>query len=229
MYLSRVRINPTRVKTRQLVGSPQITHALVEGSRPPGGEHHSGRALWRLDRHGSDLELFVASPWRPDFTGLVEQTGWPSAPTWDTRDYSPLLRSLVEGQRWTFRVTVNPTHSVAQGQGRRGKVAPHRTAAHQTCWFVERALGWGFEVATNSLPDAPLELELVERNLVSFRRRAGDGDGDSSRGGRVSLTLATFVGALRVVDVERFGQALSMGLGRAKGYGCGLMTLAPPR
>ena len=94
-------------------------------------------------------------------------------------------------------------------------------------WFTDHSAGWGFEVATNSLPEAPLELELVDRTLAMFRRRAREGD--SSRPSRVTLTQATFVGALNVTDSERFKEALTTGLGRAKGYGCGLMTLAPLR
>ncbi len=227
MYLSRIRLNPTRLRTRQLLGSPQITHALVEGSRPAGAEHHAGRSLWRLDRDGPDIELYVTSPWRPDFTGLVEQAGWPTAATWDTREYGAFLRSLSDGQRWEFRVTVNPTRVVAQGEGRRGKVSPHRTAEHQVQWFLEHSEGWGFVVAQNSLPEPAPELLLVDRTLVSFRRRAAE-EADR-KVGRVSLTHATFRGALTIADADCFRESITTGLGRAKGYGCGLMTLAPPR
>lgn len=66
-----------------------------------------------------------------DFTGLIEQAGWPTAPTWDTASYDRFLERPAEGQRWRFRVTANPTRSVPRGEGR-GRVAPHRTAAHQS-------------------------------------------------------------------------------------------------
>mgnify|MGYP001233290237 CR=1 FL=1 len=230
MYLSRIRLNPTRIKTRQLLGSPQITHALVEGSRPPGAVDGDGRVLWRIDANGPDIELYVSSPWRPDFTGVVEQAGWPTAATWDTREYGAFLASLQAGQRWSFRVTANPTRVVSRGEGLRGKVVPHRTASHQIEWFGARAGGWGFDIASNSLGEA--ELVLVGRGSRAFPRRSGqltdDGEG-RPRGSRVAITQVTLIGALKVVDPDALRTALISGMGRARGYGCGLMTLAPPR
>ena len=225
MYLSRIKLNPTSVTTRRLLSSPQITHALVEGSRPPGGENKGGRVLWRIDAHGPEIELYVSSPWRPDFTGVVEQAGWPTAATWDTRDYGGFLSALCAGQRWAFRVTTNPTRVVSQGEGVRGKVVPHRTAGHQVEWFLGSAAGWGFEVPLNGL-DEP-ELMLVSRESRAFTRHT-DHNG-APRNDRVALTQATFVGALTVGDPEALRDALTAGMGRARGYGCGLMTLAHPR
>ena len=37
----------------------------------------------------------------------------------------------------------------------------------------------------------------------------------------------TFDGSLTVTDPEKLRHALSNGIGRAKGYGCGMLTLAP--
>jgi CRISPR system Cascade subunit CasE len=222
VFLSRIRLNPSRLQTRRLVASPQVTHALVEASAPPGSEHHRGRSLWRLDQdraHG--LELYVVSPWRPDFTGLVEQAGWPLAPTWDCAPYGGFLDRLADGQRWRFRVTVNPTRSLAT-EGGRGQVAPHRTSRHQTEWFVDRAVKWGFVIPDNSIGAA--SLSVVDRRVVRFARR------DASTGGAVgwvSITSVTFEGVLEVASGERLRGAMTNGMGRAKSYGCGLMTLAP--
>ena len=44
---------------------------------------------------------------------------------------------------------------------------------------------------------------------------------------RVPVVTATFDGRLTVTDPEALRQALTSGIGRAKAYGCGLMTLAP--
>jgi CRISPR system Cascade subunit CasE len=45
----------------------------------------------------------------------------------------------------------------------------------------------------------------------------------------VELGVAVFEGALTVTDAGRFVAALSQGIGRAKAYGCGLLTVAPLR
>lgn len=39
--------------------------------------------------------------------------------------------------------------------------------------------------------------------------------------------MAQFDGALQIEDPERLRTALTAGMGRAKAYGCGLMTLRP--
>ncbi len=223
MFLSRVRLNPSRLQTRRMASSPQVTHALVEASAPPGGEHRAGRALWRLDHDDTGMDLYVVSPWRPDFTGLIEQAGWPTAPTWDTASYDRFLERLAEGQRWRFRVTANPTRSVPRGEGR-GRVAPHRTAAHQSQWFSMRSGGWGFAITGNGL--GAENLAVVERRTLRFSRHSGPVD--DRRRDVVSLTTVTVAGELEVTSAGALRQALAGGLGRAKGYGCGLLTLAPP-
>nr|WP_223186704.1 type I-E CRISPR-associated protein Cas6/Cse3/CasE [Streptomyces sp. CBMA29] len=43
----------------------------------------------------------------------------------------------------------------------------------------------------------------------------------------VSLTSVTYDGRLTVTDPEALRRTLTQGLGKAKAYGCGLMTLAP--
>ncbi len=56
-----------------------------------------------------------------------------------------------------------------------------------------------------------------------FRKR-GEKD---TRTHQVKLTRVTFDGRLRVLDPAVFRRTLTSGLGKAKAYGCGLMTLAP--
>ncbi|WP_337661692.1 type I-E CRISPR-associated protein Cas6/Cse3/CasE [Actinoalloteichus sp. AHMU CJ021] len=49
------------------------------------------------------------------------------------------------------------------------------------------------------------------------------------QGTTVTLTLATYEGRLRVADPGVFRRTLTHGVGSAKGYGCGLLTLARVR
>lgn len=44
----------------------------------------------------------------------------------------------------------------------------------------------------------------------------------------MTLSTATSDGTLEVLDSQTLGTALVHGIGRAKGYGCGLLTLASP-
>lgn len=227
-YFSRLRLNPTRRGTRTLVGSPQAMHAAVMGSHPGATDSPEGRVLWRLDRHGGhDLELFVVSPSRPDFTGIVEQAGWPAAATWDTTEYDRLLRRLVAGQFWRFGLTANPVHSVsaARDPSGRGKVLPHVTVAHQGQWLLKNAERWGFDLP--GMTEETAGNIVRGREVAAFGRKAAGVGGSTPRRHRVEITRADYSGVLQVTDADRLRSALVQGMGRAKAYGCGLMTLAP--
>lgn len=223
-YFSRLRLNPTRRETRRLVASPQAMHAAVMGSHPLGSAPDEGRVLWRLDRHSThELDLYVVSPSQPDFTGLVEQAGWPTLLGWDSTDYGSFLSRLAKGQQWSFRLTANPVRAVAV-EGGRGRVTPHVTVAQQEQWLLGHAASWGF--ALSSAKPGEASVSVRERHTAGFTRATPE-SGGSSRG-RVAITRADFVGRLEVDDVELFRHALAHGMGRAKAYGCGLMTLARP-
>ncbi len=243
MYLARMALNPTRRQTTRLLGSSQSMHALVMGSCGPdaGTAGPSGeRVLWRVDESaGRRIDLYVLSPHEPDLTGAVEQAGWPTAHAWDCRPYTPLLERLSVGQRWRFRLTANPVRSksVAGQTGSRGRVVPHLTRRHQAEWFLSHTTGWGFEVPTNSLeydvqtPDGdtghvvPDQLAISKHDVASFDRHTETSHGPQSN--RVQITRVTYDGVLEVADADALRRSLVHGMGRAKAYGCGLMTLAP--
>ncbi len=241
VLFSRVRLNPTRRGTRRLVTSPQAMHATVMGSHPTGVATDSTRVLWRLDRaRNHELELFVVSPSEPDFTGLVEQAGWPTLATWDTTDYDRLLRRLTIGQRWQFRLTANPVRSRAV-EGGRGRVTPNLSTdaavswlqekfgtaaagmAPEVGWLLQRARPWGFDIPVKA--SGSPEVTVTQRDIAQFTRRTLEGARPSRD--RVAITRTDFTGVLEVTDPALLKQALSQGMGRAKAYGCGLMTLAP--
>lgn len=211
MILSRMFINPQRRDARKLLSSPQAMHAAVLASFPPGSQ--PGRVLWRLDGTGShQTSLLIVSPDLPDLTHLEEQAGWPLRPTGRSTVYDGFLDALRDGQTWAFRLTVNPTHRVTRG-GKK-QVLAHVTAAQQTQWLLARQEQLGVALAEGDDPS----FSLQGREIKRFRRA----------GGMVTLGTATFGGALRVVDSEALRSALVEGVGRAKAYGCGLMTLARP-
>ena len=50
---------------------------------------------------------------------------------------------------------------------------------------------------------------------------------DGERRRQVTLATVAFDGVLEVSDPGALREALASGIGPAKGYGCGLLTLAP--
>lgn len=73
-----------------------------------------------------------------------------------------------------------------------------------------------------------LELMVHDHNPLQFDRSpSGDGGRRGKKAHNVRITRVTFDGRLRVTDSDTFRRTLTHGLGKAKAYGCGLMTLTP--
>ncbi|MFG2245791.1 type I-E CRISPR-associated protein Cas6/Cse3/CasE [Spirillospora sp. NPDC048823] len=227
MYLTRFRINTGRVGARKLLASPQTMHAAVMTSfaDAPSGDN-GPRILWRLDRNSAaDTHLCIVSPMRPDLTHLVEQAGWPTTARWETFDYAPFLKRLTKGDTWSFRLTANPVHHIRRRADEPTKVTAHLVPERQLAWLLKQEERAGFKVA-----EKPPEKQLVPNRdthdlLIHGRRQFRFGKKGS--GGHVTLVAVTFDGRLEVTDPDAFRTTLTHGLGRAKAYGCGLLTLAP--
>jgi len=125
---------------------------------------------------------------------------------------------LAAGQQWVFRLTANPTTSIAAEHGSRGRVVPLVTRDQQVAWLADRADRLGVDLGSSP---SDRTWQLVEQRRLDFRRRP-DGPG-----ARVHLATATYVGVLTVMNPTLLRAALTDGVGRAKAYGCGLLTLAP--
>ena len=228
MYLTRMPLNAARWETRRLMASPYRLHAAVEAAFPPGmvaGD--GGRVLWRLDKRADEPQafwLYIVSPEKPDLTHVVEQAGWPvHERLWETKDYRPFLDRLENGQRWEFRLKANPVRKVRKDKGRRpdesvvGTLQGHVTVEQQVEWLVSRAEAHGFELPLDA-NETPAVI-VSQRNREVFRRGSDE----------VTLSTAVYDGTLTVTDADLMRAALCQGIGRAKGFGCGLLTIAPIR
>lgn len=228
MYISRFSFNRARRQTRLLLANPQALHAQVLESFAPSQhtETSAGRVLWRVDSDVNTSTLFITSPERPDLTAFVEGSGWPTSETWQTREYIQRIESIRLGQKWGFRFTGNPVSTKRQDAPEldkrpRGVRVPHVTPEQQLNWLLERSNAAGFMCVTEPHP----EVSVSNRREVRFHKN--NLDIPSSRKNMVTLRTAQFDGLLTVTNADAFKRTLTFGLGPAKGYGCGLLTVAP--
>ncbi|WP_324666489.1 Type I-E CRISPR-associated protein Cas6/Cse3/CasE [Mycobacterium canetti] len=220
MFLTKMPINIRRRGAQVLLGSPQAMHAAVMAGFADPRPTEDARVLWRVDNYeGHRVVLYTVSPGKPDFSHIVEQAGWPTTESWQTRPYGLVLDRLRVGQRWLFRLTANPVHASRLDGWARTKPLGHVTVKRQEQWLIDRTLRAGFRLVSPD-PDGGTEynLAVVDRTVRRFRRKDGV----------VTIAVATFEGQLEVTDASAFRRVLSRGIGRAKSYGCGLLTVAPP-
>ena len=209
MYLSRVELQLDRRETMLALSQQQLMHGAVERCFSGGRE----RRLWRVDWLESHCYLLVLSHEPPEFTALWAQFG-PSDEKahWETKDYSTLLSKLKNGQIWHFRLKANPVHSITSEQtdAKRGKVTAHVTTAQQKQWLLSRTESLGITLREE-------EFDVTHTQWYSFDK------GDRQR---VTLRTASFEGVLTLTDTQKFTEAMLSGVGRAKAYGCGLLTIS---
>lgn len=226
--LTRILLNPRTRGGRKLLTDPQSMHAAVRACFPPDIDESSARVLWRVDQRDEEHVLYVVGPEKPTCNHVIEQAGWETRPA-HTAEYTRLLNTLQRGQRWHFELVANPTYSEFK-KGQRGKVKAHVSVAHQLGWLYKKAEGAGFALAPRP-EDAASDAErarwqagdgpqIIERGTDTFYR------GKRGEGRPVKVAKARFVGTLEVTDPDKLRETLQLGIGRARGYGCGLLTLA---
>lgn len=226
MYLTRFRFNTARRDSRRLLSAPRYLHAAVQHAfpEPERLQGEDARILWRLDqasRH--EAVLYISSPEEPDLSHLVEQAGWPARGLeagWETRPYDKLLGALEVGQEWAFRLTANPVHTVRTDPDKPKQRLAHVTVAQQIQWVMDRCDRHGFKVAEQSTGEP--NLVLNERTWLQL-----DKENVKARDSKVKIRTATYEGVLVVEEPTALRSALVKGIGKAKAFGCGMMTLAP--
>lgn len=181
--------------------SPSVFHGAVESSF----DGARARRLWRIDDLNGKKYILIVSESVPDLKAFAEQFGYTGE--YETKDYSPFLDRISDGERWQFRLTANPVVSKSHG-----KIMAHITPEYQKKWLAGRAEKLGFALHE-------IEFQTVQSKWYDFRKKSGAGSA------RIRLLSVTFEGILTVTDAERFKETLCNGIGREKAYGQGMLTI----
>jgi CRISPR system Cascade subunit CasE len=178
------------------------------------------------DRRRGEIVLFLQSTEKPDFSRLPSGYFASIADDLDralaSESDNPQVRSVArerEGiavkDRFVFRLQANTTKkiltkSLADGTKQNGKRVPVRGDEERLRWLSRRAAQGGFRVEA---------VRISEVHLV----------GDRAKEDHLSFAGVVFDGALSVTDVVAFRQALETGIGPAKAFGFGLLSLSRAR
>lgn len=222
MFLTRFHVDPRRPAGWRALQDPQRMHAIIAGatsaSSTPKGD--PGRSLWRLDRdEPANPTLWVVSTVRPDLDSFAADAGKVVTGTiYESRPYDTLLDQLQTGQVYAFRLAANAVRSGRRLPGSETTQRfGHVTAAQQVEWLKTRAQQHGFSLCTSSTREPDVAV-TGGRRLTFFRQ-----------GRRVTIALTELMGHLEVDDPALLRRSLVTGIGHARAYGCGLLSLAPPK
>lgn len=197
MYLSQLQLNPRSREAQSDIADRYALHRTVLSAFPESMPDKE-RVLFRLETYQRVPVLLVQSL---------------DAPQWDKsprvmrngylladiglKSYSPMFS---QDQRLQFRLTANPTVK------RDGKRHALRAQEDQERWLERKAGESGFQLNAVQVRDV-LTIQGQHRKMKWQQVR--------------------FDGLLTVTDVEMFSQAIRNGIGSAKGFGFGLLSVAP--
>lgn len=221
MYLSRLFLNPRSRQVQHELADPYEMHRTICRAFP--GEifkdNQPSGILFRIDVHPNTgvPTLLVQSHNMPNWLYLSDSRkdyllGEASLPA---SAGNPAVKQvdlqLRAGQVLAFRLRANPTKRLKEGAKRIGLVREE----DQLTW-----LGRKIEIAGGT---------LVSAHVTGKANLRGKLFAEKNDERRMQFVSAQFDGTLQVKDPALLVKSIGAGIGSAKGFGFGLLSLAPVR
>ena len=202
MYLSEIRLNLKSRDVHRDLSNIYELHRTLLRAFPDMDEGGPGRVLYRVEssKHGSVVPVLIQSEKEPHWDFLEEMGYYLSEPV-KSKEFDP---HFMNGQILSFRLKCNPTVK------RNGKRLGLLKDEEQMGWLTRKAEMGGFQIVqTIPVPEGFSKAVNGKKKLSFYSVR--------------------FDGILRVEDPEAFLATLENGIGSAKGFGFGLLSIAPSR
>lgn len=204
MYLTLLTCDTSSFMGRSWLANPYRVHQRLLMAFPDGD---AGRMLYRIEDGWQPPRILVQAPGQADWArAFADLPVLAETPQQKTLEITP-----ATGQRLRFRLRANPTKRVGADQ-ENDKLAGKRVQLFgeeaQVAWLRRQGERGGF---------ALLDCRVSGVETQRSRRTAG---------AEMRHQAVTFDGVLRVTDAVAFLDALAGGIGPAKGFGCGLLSVA---
>ena len=243
MYLSRLIIDLRSRDVQRDLADCQRLHRRIMSLFPDLPDQEGARArlgvLYRVDAYSrAGSSLLVQSRVSPDFRALprgylLDPRGDPPNP--QSKPVEQVYAQLRAGTVLRFRLRANPTKKIDSWQGREGhrpngRRVDLRREADQIAWIRRKAEQHGFRLLEVAL--RPDTVTLVPNPSSVDPRPGGRVTGWQEEPGtgtrRLTFAAVVYEGLLQVTDAARFREALLSGIGPAKAYGFGLLSVMRP-
>lgn len=225
LYLSRLALNPTQHQVQHDLADCYALHQRLLSAFPDGLAAGHARErfgmLYRVEqRRDGSLVAFVQAQALPDWSRLpARYLAQPPA----TKRIDSAYQALRAGMILAFRLRANPTRRISrrnteQTERWRGKRIDLRREEDQIAWLARKGARSGFALAAVRARPAVSDV----RTALSTTTH-----GNKPEAGPLAFGSVLFEGRLRVTDPDAFRAALEAGIGSAKGFGFGLLSVAP--
>jgi len=247
LYLSRIFLNPSCPQVRNELAYPYEMHRTIMHAFDayPAQEAEKKRAKYNIlfrpdiDERCGCITLYVQSTVEPDWSYLRKNNDYLLPETASVnpscKNIARAYHSLRAGQVLSFVLRANPTKKI--GKPKKGdadlkgkRVALLREEEHIE-WLMrkgkmrENNCPGGFEiVAQENRANGGQVIKIPQAHAWpegKFRHRNGHSDA-------MTHVAVRFEGKLRITDADAFRATLVRGIGAAKAFGFGLMSIKKP-
>lgn len=202
MVLSRLRLNRSRAATLWAANLYRVHQRLrMAFSAEP-------RLLFRVEDlpNNAGTQILIQSHIQPNWSAFEEFPVLLTPP--EHKVFEPILEV---GRRYRFRLLANPTVKKKSPDGRKVRLSLFKDDEQRT-WLTRKLAEAGAK---------PVTFMAMPRGLQHSHK-------SPQKDERTQAHFAVlFEGILQVTDPAQLNEAIVNGVGSAKGYGFGLLSLAP--
>ena len=204
MYLTRLTLDLRSSQARRDLGDAYEMHRTLVRAFVDGPQSHPARFLWRLEARKDSVSnptVLVQSEVAADWSVLEMMSNYFER---QAESKCVALDELIRSKScYRFRLLANPTVT------REGKRHGLRKESEQYAWIERQGERHGFGVQAR---------RVTSQDLFS-----------SGEIGKPSVYIhrVCFEGLLNVQNEDALKRALVDGIGPAKAFGCGLLSVAP--
>ena len=199
MYLTQLSLNRLDRKTMRILADVYKLHqTILQGfSIYP----NCDRVLFRIEpeEHNTLVSILIQSILEPDWSLMQETNRVVSV---KTKKFSP---QLAPDDVLRFRLRANPT--VCREGKRYGLIRDESLRE----WLTKKETKIGAKF---------IDIVSMDEGYINGNKESGQARH------RVNLKVARFEGVVRVINPETFIHTLKDGIGPAKAFGCGLLSIA---
>jgi CRISPR system Cascade subunit CasE len=244
LYLSRLFLNPRSRQVMSELAQPYEMHRTLMRAFPKTTDDKKSKArdefgvLFRteIDDERRAVKLYVQSRIEPDWSFLDGMTDYlcADAERPESKNIMPAYTNIQNGQVFSFRLRANPTKRIAKhNDPMKGKRVNLKCECEQIDWLIrkgqmmgESVLG-GFNLLSKEVRDTNGVIRQVARVNICNEGKQKGRKRDNGRDHITTHFAVLFEGLLRVTDKEGFLNTIIRGIGPAKAFGFGLLSVAP--
>lgn len=247
MFYSRLFLNRQSRAVKRDLADPFQMHRTIMSAFPRLSERDrrnpdSGSILWRIDHEPRSevTMLIIQSELAPDWKPLLDRhpdfVAAPLGSELPPIDTKERHLTFTAGQVLSFRLRANPTKKIKAEGRKNGVRIGITTEDEQLAWLQRKANDErqpsGFRIHSIVVtPEQTAKFSSIRSSANASNEvpTANDkGSVATTREARrtIAYVAVCFEGVLQVVDPNAFLQTLRTGIGTAKGFGFGLLSLA---